>query len=296
MAMHINEGVARQREATRDRVKFLLDYHWAGSQRQMARDVGVSQGLISKIVNGQQGAGSHFLAALARQQGVNAEWLLRGEGPPLSLPPKGARPISLGILPGSPLDHVQLLVGQHHPVAETLDRESRYWLELQSSLPLLRDVNLRLLPGDMLLMETDPAWTARLDFVEGRICGVRLYAGTPESTFVLGKVYRDSLGLVFDAVDWVIRQAGTALPMSPAPSVAPTPKASATPRTRPFRRKIRMLDDEEKKASGRFKADEQLSRQPLGDQPDTFNLQDIVGVCVYLARPSPKVVLAMAHG
>lgn len=78
----------RQREAIRDRVKFLLDYHWSGNQRQMARDLGVSQGLISKIVNGLQGAGRQFLTVLGQQRGVNPDWLLRGEGQPLSLPPK----------------------------------------------------------------------------------------------------------------------------------------------------------------------------------------------------------------
>src|SRR5438309_10825248 len=128
-----NDEKTQRRESVRGRVRFLLDYHWGSNQRQMARDLGVSQGLISKIINGNQGAGKRFLAILARQPAVNADWLLRGEGQPLSLPPKGTLPIALGVLPGLPANYSQLLTGQRHPVAEALDRASRYWLELQSS-------------------------------------------------------------------------------------------------------------------------------------------------------------------
>src|SRR3954453_10582055 len=85
MPRRATQETAHERDAVRGRVRFLLEYRWGGNQRQMARDLDVSQGLVSKIVNGQQGAGRRFLAALAHQPGVNAEWLWRGEGQPHTL-------------------------------------------------------------------------------------------------------------------------------------------------------------------------------------------------------------------
>src|SRR5262245_46859385 len=95
-----DEDAVQRRKVMCERVKFLLDYRWHGNQRQMARDLRVSQGFISKIVNGLQGAGRRFLEALARQPGVNSEWLMRGEGQPLLLPPKATVPIAQGVLLG----------------------------------------------------------------------------------------------------------------------------------------------------------------------------------------------------
>ena len=74
------QNLANEPRMLQERVKFLLDYRWRGNQREMARDLSVSQGLISKIVNGVQGPGKRFLHALARQTGVNAEWVLGGVG------------------------------------------------------------------------------------------------------------------------------------------------------------------------------------------------------------------------
>jgi hypothetical protein len=289
----------RQRDTIRDRVNFLLDYHWTGNQRQMARDLAVSQGLISKIVNGHQGAGRRFLATLARQPGVNADWVLRGEGQPLALPPKGTLPVAMGVLPGPPAEYSHLLTGQRHPVAEALDRSSRYWLDLPSTSQLLRDITLRLLAGDLLLMETDLAWISRPDLIEGRLCGVRLPRREPETAYALGKLYRDPLGLVFDAaLDVVLRLATS--PVPPLSPPATTPLSSATEnreeRHRKKRRKVRLLDREEEKAEARHALHGQhgVSAELQEELPPTFNLQDVVAVCVYLARPSPGLCGAAA--
>jgi hypothetical protein len=308
MASRERAEVVRRREKVRDRVKFLLEYQWGGNQRQMARDLAVSQGLISKIVNGLQGPGSRFLATLARQPSVNADWILRGEGPPLSLPPRGTLPVALGVLPGPPLQYSHLVTGQRHPVAEVLDRSSRYWMELQSSSPLVRDPVLRLLPADLLLMETDSAWTSRLDLIEGRLCGVRLQCGLAEPAFALGKLSRDSLGLVFDTLDGAIRlDWQSSLPQPSTCSASPLPppipeahqsKTAPSGRKKAGRRRtIRYLDREEEKAETRRRAEENDREERgsrhgeaagvSGNGGDTITLQNVVGVCVYLARSSP---------
>lgn len=296
MARRSSPEAVRQRDIVRDRVRFLLEYHWGGNQRQMARDLAVSQGLISKIANGHQGAGRRFLTTLAHQPGVNADWVLRGEGQPLTLPPQGTLPVALGVLPGPLDEHAQLLTGQRHPVAEALDRPSRYWLELPSTSPLLRDNSLWLLAGDLLLMETDPAWVNRPDLIEGRLCGVRLPRRERETAYAVGKLYRDPLGLVFDAaLEAVFRLATSpvpspALPSGSAPSSAADAQESGErPRVR-VRRKVRVLDQEKKKAAARAKAmhgQQGTSSEPEECLSPAITLQDVVAVCVYLARPSP---------
>ena len=288
MARQPSDDTVRQREVFRGRVKFLLDYHWGGSQRQMSRDLAVSQGLISKIVNGLQGAGRGFLNNLARRPGVNADWVLRGEGQPLTIPPKGTLPVALGVLPRPLQAASPLLTGQRHPVAEALDRESRYWVELQIGSPLLRDDALRLSAGDLLLMEADSAWTSRPDLIEGRLCGVCSNYGVAGPTYAIGKVYRDSHGLVFDALAVVLRLASPMDVSSPAsPDPGPDMVAAGGKTQSGRRRKIRMLDREKEKAEVRRNTAE-IRRDA------TFILHDIVAVCVYLARPTPRVVRAEA--
>lgn len=282
-----------QREPIRDRVKFLLEYHWDSNQRQMARDLGVTQGLISKIINGHQGAGKRFLTTLGRQPGINAEWVARGQGQPLSLPPQGTLPIASTVLPGSPLDHPHLHSGHRHPVAQALDRPTRYWLEVSSYAALLRDANLRLMMNDLALIETDTAWTSRIDLVAGRLCGVRVSGGSvPIYTF--SRLVRDSSGHIL-APSFSAEASRFPEVSSPAASdQSQTPK-TAEPTIR-RRRKIRSLDQEAKKAAERAQQDDVTRHQEK--DPDnrlsgqiSIDLQDIVGVCVYLVRPFPSAIL-----
>ena len=53
------------------------------------------------------------------------------------LPPRGTLPVAGCVLPGPPSVHEAVLTGQRHPVAEALDRSSRYWLELPAGFPIL---------------------------------------------------------------------------------------------------------------------------------------------------------------
>jgi hypothetical protein len=188
--MNRSQDNAADREATRGRVRYLLEHRWGGSQRQMSRDLGVSQGLISKVVSGQQGPGNRFLAAIARQPGVNEDWLYRGAGRPMNPPTRGTLPTADWVMPGLPLAYPHLLTGERYPVAEPFDRPTRYWLRVgegHSWQAMCKALLLR--AGDLLLMEGDPASTSRLGQVEGRLCGVRLEGATPEPEYLLGMVY-----------------------------------------------------------------------------------------------------------
>jgi hypothetical protein len=279
---------ARYRETMRKRVQLLLECRWQGSQRQMARDLGVTQGLISKIVHGMQGAGKRFLTALARHPGISEEWLMRGVGQPLTFPPKGTLPVAMGVLPGPPAEHVQLLTGARHPVAEALDRGSRYWLALQPSSPLVRAPELSLLAGDLMLMETDPAWRSRLDFVDGRLCGAHIPGEPSESRYELGKLGRDSTGFFLNLYSHIVRLTGQPLP---SPPTHPEADRSGQPRPRPFGRRrpiLRNLDEEMRLGEERRRIETEQSQPPanlsaVATDPPNF-ARAIVGVCVYMAR------------
>jgi hypothetical protein len=248
----------------------------------MARALGVSQATVSLVVSGKRPAGKRLLAALANHPRVNAAWLATGDGEPLPPPLTGTLPVCQGVLPGPPADHGGLCTGLRHPVAETLDRPSRYWLAVSPGSPLVRDSRLRILAGDLLLMETDTHWTHRSDVVVGRLCGARLPGHAPEPAYGLGVVRRDPGGLALDLFDRVVRMAEPFPPAAPATAPAP-PSSSRVGRSfgRP-RRQVRSLEEEERRAPARAAA---MAGPPGGDPGTALTPQDVVAVGVYLVRP-----------
>ena len=273
-------------DSEQGRIKYLLVHLWHGNQRAMARAIGVSQGLISQVINGQQAPGPKLLSALATHPGINAEWLKTGTGQPLPYREKGSLPIALGILPGLPMQFPNLLTGSRHPVAEALDRHSRYWLLLTQNSPLVHEPELRLAQGDLLLLEADKAWTRRLDLTDGRICGVRLQA-RPEPSYHLGRVDLSSHGLV-------VRLFGGSSVMSARPSVPSSskPQTSIPPSTeyptKPrLRRQVKNLNSEEESAPIRRQFWDQAQKAAEGVP---IAREDIVGVPVYLVRPAPLIL------
>jgi hypothetical protein len=171
----VSEEVRRQRQELQKRVIWVLNNLFRGKQRRMAAAMGMSQSLISRVANGQQGAGREFLEALKRLPGLNPRWVDAGEGEPLLPPTKGTLPIARGILPGEPAAYPELLTGERHPVAEAFERPSRYWVRLLPEAPVLQIREQALLAGDLILFEADRRiWEGRLNEYAGQLCGVRL--------------------------------------------------------------------------------------------------------------------------
>lgn len=266
-------------EDARDRVKYLLANLWRGNQREMARAIGVSQGLISKVVNGQQAPGPRFMTALAGHPGVDREWALSGTGQPIPFPERGSLPLAAGVLPGPPLEYPHLLGGARHPVADALNRPTRYWVALSQNSPLVREPALRLAPGDHLLLEADAAWTRRPDLTEGRLCGVRLSA-YPEPEYHLGRVLLMPQGLV-------VQLFGGSFLWPHPPSSPSTKHASEKAKPR-LRRKTRPLENEEQNTRKREQIKEQAQTEARDGLP--ISREDIVAVLVYMARPDPFFV------
>jgi hypothetical protein len=270
--------IGSRTEDARDRVKYLLAHLWRGNQREMARAVGVSQGLISKVVNGQQAPGPRLLTALANHPGVDSDWVVSGTGQPIPFPERGSLPIAAGVLPGPPLEYPHLLGGSRHPVADALSRPTRYWLLLAQNSPLVREPSLRLAPGDLLLLDSDPAWTRRPDLTDGRLCGVRLPAH-PSPEYHLGRVVLLPRGLVVQLFG------GSFVWPRPASPTAGRVPDRDTPRPR---RKVRMLEGEKEKKRKR----EQVEEQARTDARDGLPIDqgDIVAVLVYMVRPDPMTL------
>ena len=258
-------------DESRERVKYLLRYVWRGNQREMARAIGVTQGLLSKVVNGHQAPGPKLIDALAGHPEVNADWVRNGAGEPTYAPQDGSLPTAAGVLPGPPLRHPHLLTGARHPVARSLDRDTRYWLSLSPTSPLLREPALRLAAGDLLLVEADPEWTGRPDMTDGRLCGVRFLA-LPEPTYELGLVSSSQGEAIVKLVG------GAFAPPPPALTTRPKP-----PEDRNLRRKVLDLEGEEAKAIKREQLKSEAKQAAAEGLP--IAQADIVAVQVYMVRP-----------
>lgn len=291
MGKKLSAEARRLQDEARGRVNWILTNLYGGRQRRMAEESGVPQSQISRIVNGRLGVSPDVLDALARLPGVNPDWVRRGEAQPLLPATKGTLPVALCVLRGSPLDYPQMLTGHRHPVAEQLDRETRYWLEVQPGSDLVRDPRLRMCAGDMLLMETDREWTSRLEHITGKLCGVALTGHSPEPDYVLVLVSHDALGLMLDIIGGWTRSAQAASQRPLAAEEAPDQSDDPVKGTGPHqekvvpRRKVRILEHEKQKAEAR----RQKAEQPAAGV--RTEIQNVVCVCVYMARPLPGAAL-----
>ena len=163
------------------RFEYLLQHGWGGRQREMAADLGVSQGLISKVARGEQAPGPKLLDALAALPRVNETWLYTGNGEPLVPPPNPPKvqdydlPVARRLLPGPVGRHSDLLTDDRYPVAASLHSESCYWYEVQAGDLILDEVAQKVEVGDLLLMETDPKLCRDRLVVLGKRCVVRSF-------------------------------------------------------------------------------------------------------------------------
>lgn len=162
-----------------ERVCWLLANLWNGNRSEMARSVGVTHSVLTKIAAGQQNPGRRLLAAIASHPKVSPGWLLSGEGEPIladsrSAPEEGwPVPISTQVLSGPLDEHRSLLSGESFPVPGAFYRPSRYWLKLYQSDPIVQSGEC-MESGDLLLMESDPNSWATEERVNQKICVVQL--------------------------------------------------------------------------------------------------------------------------
>ena len=243
----------------------------------MARAIRVSQGLISKVVNGQQNPGQRLLNALAAHPRINAEWVLCGLGQPVPFPEEGSLPVTTALLPGPPLRFPQFLSGRRHPVARDYARPTRYWWMLTSTSALVSEPALRLALGDLLLMEADEEWTRRPDMTAGRICGFR-FGSAADPSYRAGTVTLSSRGAT-------VRPSGGS---KGPPLLVSGKRRDPRPGKGTREGRVRGLSEDDEKALKRDQAELTVLR--VGAEVIAIEQKNIIAIAVYLGRPDPQIV------
>lgn len=162
------------------RVAWLVESRFKGNRSAFASAIGFSHTAINKVVTGERKPGHKLLAAVTRNLGVNADWLLNGGGRPFgdaSELARGGLPSSRVPLPGPPLDNQGLLCDERVDFGQDLFAPSRYWLILTSSQPILRAAGRGFRSGDWLLVETDRAKFPAEQKLFRHLCVVRIDGG-----------------------------------------------------------------------------------------------------------------------
>ena len=180
-----------------DRFRTVLHDFFAGSQSAMARGLGCSQPMVSRVVAGEKEPGPRLLMALANFPGISRRWALTGQGEPLSsLGPEpmagdAMLPIARQLVPGHLEAYREFLTDACLPVLRRDYRRSRYWLILDNDDQAERG----LLRGDAILVESDGSWLGKPKLFKNKWCAIR---PEPEAEPVLQLVsrYEPTLGVI----------------------------------------------------------------------------------------------------
>jgi len=155
-----------------ERFAHYYQHLFHGKTREMARFLGVSHSVVSKVRRGLQGPGEQLLEALGEHPQANVGWLRTGEGEAILPSTVGSLPVVTAILPGPPSTCREMLGGERHPVVPDNERITRYWLRMGICIP-----SLWVIPNDILLVETAADHLHRLDLIDRRLCAVALESG-----------------------------------------------------------------------------------------------------------------------
>ena len=146
----------RDREAIRERIQWLLETLFGGSQAAMARAAGVSPSLVSRVVSRGLMPGAQLVAGLASHPAINRQWLVEGTGPPLTQAEESVGdpllPVSETLLHDSPHRCAGMFVGAR-PTARLYYAISRYWYLVSDPATTPRMLNCE--SGDLLLVDTN---------------------------------------------------------------------------------------------------------------------------------------------
>jgi len=146
---------------TAERLAWLRDNLWSGSQIQMARETGVYQGSLSNILRGKREAGRELLHKIGKHPRINESWLLTGQGEPIVeselIPVAGEAALHVARQPftGLPHDNPECLEHYLLPVHRSLYKPTRYWIRVDEGHPLTEHDSACIRAGDHILFEAD---------------------------------------------------------------------------------------------------------------------------------------------
>ncbi len=173
-----SESSALVTDGFQDRIIHLAELIWKGNRSQMGRDLGADQSSLSKLLAQKQQPSAALIERLANWKGVNPGWLLCGKGEPLLEGPFSPglglyRPLLDELISGPLAEFPALTKGVSYPVAGAHFTETNYYFRVPPNHPVTFGSDAR--HRDLLLLETDPAWTRSPARVRGRM--VVLLAG-----------------------------------------------------------------------------------------------------------------------
>lgn len=174
-----------------DRVLLLMDILADGNQRGFSSLVGCSQAVISKIANGQQEPGPRLLRLISDLPKVNPAWVKSGRGSPLieaaiDYERGWPVPVADALLPGTPLDHSDMLSSRVEHVSGSLYRNTAYAVEGTLCRPAVHNPAEKMFGSDLIVVDANPnKWRKNLQVLHGNLCVVCVGVGNGHSVTMI---------------------------------------------------------------------------------------------------------------
>jgi hypothetical protein len=254
----------------------VLEQFFDGNQSRLARALGVTQALVNMVVRGVQPPTRNLIARLGAIERVSPHWAATGEGEPFLPDTRGSLAVSDVLLPGPPADYAALMTGERFAVTPAFERPSCYYWRLPAGHPATAVDAWRLLPGDLILLETSRAAIEAPGALHRKQCVLDGGCiGRAEPAY--GLVTADEKRRMIFSDDRTRLRFLDPRHSNLAPPDAPTPKKPKDTNKPQIRRKIRYLDRETAKVA-------QRAADPWSSLP-SFNMTHVLAVQMLMIRP-----------
>jgi hypothetical protein len=151
-------------QAVAGRFKVFLDWHCRGNQSVLAKQLGLSQPALSRVIAGEQLPSGRLLLALTTKTPLDPAWLLvgsgtmlRGESGSSGAPTAGGGvqvPVACRPLPGPPAEHPGLLRYLRLRGCIIVPTATQYFLQVSGNDPITNAEYLKVKKDDLILLET----------------------------------------------------------------------------------------------------------------------------------------------
>lgn len=182
-------------ETPTTRITWLLETKFGGNKSAMGRAIGMTHAAVSRAASGVAAPGTRMMSLIVEKLGVNAAWLLHGQGEPFAQADKNptrrrGTPISDVLLGGVPRSSQSQLSAATLDMLGMLSR-TQYWLRLRNWNPLLGQATRGFRENDMILIETSRKLFPQPREFRGQLCVVS-FGDRKDTTYHLAEVTRDS--------------------------------------------------------------------------------------------------------
>jgi len=189
----ISKKASRPLSPEADRVHYVLWTLFGGSQTAMAASVGASQSAISRVMSGKQAPTEKMMRSLAALAGVDKRWALEGIGgcpetPEPRLASEPFLPVVDEFVAKMSADRQRDVSSERRTIAPSDYRPTRYFFRVSGLSVLTQVPELRIVPADLLLVETDVnRWEENPTYLNGRVCVTSSDGGPGNWQFALAR-------------------------------------------------------------------------------------------------------------